>query len=331
MDAKGTIMLKRQVFNEIDDDMKKVEEYLFNMLHNSYEGFESSYRYLLKSGGKRIRPAFTLLAARYGKEDIDRIVPLAAALELVHMASLIHDDVVDASDMRRGRPTIRKLCGNDFSLHLGAYLFARALSVIAEYQDEQLNTILSLAGIKMCSGEIGQLSEAYSFKTGLHQYFYNIKRKTASLVTGSCQAGAVVSGAKPQIIQALIKYGHNIGMAYQITDDVLDFSKDEKIIGKPVGNDLQQGITTLPVIYVLKYGSEAAQKEILEILEKKTFETHEVKRISEIVADTGAIAFSMSIVNKYVERAIKAAENLPDIRTTQILKEIARSINGREY
>ena len=324
-------MLKTHLIKEIETDLQMVENYLHSSINSSYRGFESSIRYLLKSGGKRIRPAFTLLAARYGCEDTESIVPLAAALELVHMASLIHDDVVDSSDLRRGRPTIRKLYGNDFSLHLGVFLFARALGIIGEYKSQELNSMLAQAGISMCRGEIEQLAEAYSYQTDLQQYFYHIKRKTASLVTVSCVAGAVAAGAGPKTIRTLRLYGHYLGMAYQITDDVLDFTTDEKTFGKPVGSDMQQGVLTLPVIYVLKYGEDAAKYEILEMLDKKTFSAREVERAAEIVSNNGAIAFSMNVANKYVEKALRAADNLPANRTTDILKEIAGSIYTREY
>ena len=324
-------MLRRILIKDIDTDLKKVENYLHSSINSSNRRFESSLRYLLESGGKRIRPAFTLLAARYGREDTESIVPLAAALELVHMASLIHDDVVDSSDLRRGRPTVRKLYGNDFSLHLGVYLFARAISIIGEYKNKELNSMLALAGIKMCRGEIEQLAEAYSFQTDIQQYLYNIKRKTASLVTVSCVAGAVAGGAEPLTIKALRRYGHYLGMAYQITDDVLDYTTDEKTLGKPVGSDVKNGVITLPVIYVLKYGEDAAKREVLEILNKKTFNVQEVKRITEIVTDTEALDFSMSVANKYVEKALSAADNLPNNRITDIFKEIAGSIYTRKY
>jgi len=324
-------MQLKDMFNDIEPDLHKVDSFLINCLEKTSDRLQKGYIHLLKAGGKRIRPAFTLLAARYGSEDIEKVIPMASAFELVHMASLVHDDVIDHSELRRGEPTIRTVFGNNFSLHLGNYLFAKALQIIDEYNNTSLNNLLACASMEMCRGELEQIAAAYNYKQSLRQYFYRIKRKTSLLITLSCQAGAIAAKAEPGVVRILGRYGHNIGMAFQITDDVLDYIADEKTLGKPVGSDIQQGIVTLPLIYVLNYGEEHVRRRLLDILEKKSFTREDIAQMTKLIETTEAIPFSLGIANKYVEKALKQLELLPENNTTCTLRQIAKFIYHRQY
>lgn len=286
---------------------------------------------LLKAGGKRIRPAFALLSAKFGKEESNKIIPLAAAFELVHMASLVHDDVIDMSELRRGMPTVRALEGNNFSLHFGDYLFGIALNIVEGYKSQQISSLLAQASVEMCKGEIEQLSKAYELEQGIRDYFYRIKRKTALLIALSCQAGALAARANPQIMETLGRYGHCLGMAFQITDDVLDYIADEETMGKPVGGDLQLGLVNLPVIYVLKYSKPAVQEELRRLLKDRPFVRENVFKAIDLIKTTEAIEYSLSIANLYIEKGLSYLERLPNIQAAQTLRQIAFFIYNRRF
>jgi len=324
--------LEKLLCEHLGREICLVEDYLqsnlFSNIGDGCDGFSMGCRYFLASGGKRLRPVLTLLSARYGAYDEERIVPIAAALEMVHMASLIHDDIIDSADLRRGKPTISRLEGRDFALHLGAFLFARALTIIGEYRNRGLNSMLAAAGVQMCKGEIGQLAATSEFSSDYQHYFYNIKRKTAALFCVSCQAGATAAKAQETARKALAAYGHYAGMAYQIADDILDLTTDEKSAGKPVSADLQRGTVTLPVIYLLKHGKRATQKELIAMI-KSAENGSDMTRIKEMLCESGAFAFAQRIAEKYIAKAIQASEVLPVCQTTHLLRAIALAIAGR--
>ncbi|MCR4442186.1 MAG: polyprenyl synthetase family protein [Peptococcaceae bacterium] len=321
----------RQLFNIIEPELQKVDDYLVKSFEDTHERLRCGFMHLLKAGGKRMRPAFTILASRYGNGDSEKIIPLAAALEMVHMASLIHDDVIDSSDTRRGEPTIRRLFGNEYSLYLGDFLFATALSIIDGYKNHEINNLLAVASMEMCRGEIEEIASSYQWQQNMRNYLYRIKRKTSLLITLSCQAGALAAGAEPQVVKALGRYGHNIGMAFQITDDVLDFVADEKTLGKPVGADLLQGVMTLPLIYIFRYGETSVKQEIKKALEQESLSREDVLEVIRIVAGTKAVDYSLGIANKFVEKALRQLEELPDNSTTATLRKIGQFIYNREY
>lgn len=323
-------MLVKNIFCGIERDIRQVEDYLQYSLEGASTRLQKSFLDLLTAGGKRIRPAFTILAARYGKDYDCSVIPLAAALELVHMASLVHDDVIDNSELRRGKPTIRALYGNNNSLHLGNYLFARALSIMGSYSNPQINLLLARASIEMCRGELAQLSSVFHYKQDIKDYLFRIKRKTALLITHSCQAGAMAAGAETHVVTALGKYGYYVGMAYQITDDVLDYIANEETLGKPVGSDLQQGIVTLPLIYAVKYGEPAIRQRLLGILAIGTLKEGDILKVIELVNKTEAISFSLNLANRYIEKGIEVLEDLPNNDTTNSFRHIARFIHYRQ-
>jgi len=320
-----------QLFKPIEKELQKVDDYLIKSFQDTHERLRSGFLHMLKAGGKRMRPAFTILASRYGGVDSESIIPLAAAFEMVHMASLLHDDVIDSSDTRRGEPTIRLLFGNEYSLYLGDFLFAAALNIIDGYKNHEINNLLAVASMEMCRGEIEEIASSHCWQQNMRNYLYRIKRKTSLLIAVCCQAGALAAGAEHQVAKALGRYGHNIGMAFQITDDILDFVADEKMLGKPVGTDLLQGVMTLPLIYVFKYGDDSTKREIIKVLGQKAVSREDVLGIVRIVAGTEAVNYSRGIAGKFVGKALQQLEQLPDNTTTDTLRKIAHYINTREY
>lgn len=317
------------IFHEINGDLKVVEKELEKYVLTQEPELTLAAGHLLKAGGKRIRPAFALLAGKFYRYDFEKILPLAVALEIIHMASLVHDDVVDASMTRRGHPTVKAKWGNRVSLHAGDYLSAVALKLISQYQDKRVLKVLSRVTVEMCRGEIQQISASFDAEQNLRDYLYRIKRKTALLISASCELGAVVTEAPEKIVRALTRYGYHVGMAFQITDDILDMISDEKVLGKPIGGDLRQGIITLPVIYALKHSQE--KEHLRELVTKQVKSEEEVQEIIRLIKDSGAIKYSFDMANIYLNKAKKELNRLPDVKTKKTFKKLTNFIGERSF
>jgi len=318
-----------KLFNEIKDDLKIVEHELCQVVQAPDALLTETSVHLLNAGGKRLRPAFCLLGGKFYNYDLKKLLPLAVALELIHMASLVHDDVVDASMTRRGIPTVKAKWGNRISMHVGDYLFAKSLILISSYQEPLISRVLSDTSVMMCEGEIQQISTSYNVNQYLKDYFYRIKRKTALLISASCQLGAVACGAPKNIYLPLNRYGHYIGMAFQITDDILDMVANKNKLGKPIGGDLRQGIITLPVIYALE---KSPQRERLkEIIVKGVKSDKEVFEAIAIVKKCGGIKYSFNIADKYIHKAKVHLAKLPDKPIKSTLTFAADFIKIRKF
>ena len=217
---------------------------------------------LIGAGGKRLRPALFLLSARLSnRESYDDLVPLAASLELTHVASLLHDDVIDNSGLRRGRETANAKFGNHVAVLAGDYLFASVFGLIGEKEYPRLLGLKLAELVKLLTiGEIQQDSALYKIPDGTHEYYRQIERKTAEFMAVCCETGALVEGLDSGIADRMHEFGYNLGMAFQITDDLLDITGDEKTIGKPAGSDIKQGVITLPVIWALKNSKKDSQQ-----------------------------------------------------------------------
>lgn len=214
--------------------------------------------YTLQAGGKRIRPVFVLLAGKFGNYDIEILKNVAVALEFIHMASLVHDDVIDDAELRRGKPAIKTKWGNKVAMYTGDYILALSLEIITKVKQPAVHQILANTIVEVCIGEIEQIRDKYRFNQNFRDYFRRIKRKTALLIATSCQLGAIAAGAKEDIHKKLFRFGYYVGMSYQIIDDILDFTSTEKALGKPAGGDLLQGNITAPVFYamIMKFGTK---------------------------------------------------------------------------
>lgn len=322
-------MKQLTLFNLIKDDLKTVEEELHKVVKNQDPLLSEASTHLLNAGGKRLRPAFALMAGKTCNYNREKLIPLAMALELIHMASLVHDDVIDDSYTRRGIPTVKANWGDQISIYIGTYLFAQSLVLIAKCDNPLISRILADISVKMCEGEIQQIVTSFDAKQTVRDYFFKIKRKTALLISASCELGAVACQAPSYYVKALSRYGYFLGMAFQITDDILDLTASQKQIGKPVGSDLRQGIVTLPVIYALMISPE---RELLaEIVGKKEKKEGEVQTAINIVKNCGAVEKAFNVSNRYLEKAKKELAILPSSKATESLAYIADFIGQRQY
>lgn len=322
-------MKKLWLFNQINSDLQKVEKELYAYIATDYPVLEESSVQLLEAGGKRLRPAFALLAGKFYGYPFQKLLPVAMALELIHMATLVHDDVVDASTTRRGRPTVKAKWGNIVSVATGDYLLAKALELLAEINNPEVSRILAEVSIEMSQGEIQQIKASNDVNQNLKQYYYRIKRKTALLISASCKLGGIVSSAPRREVWALGAYGHALGMAFQIVDDILDVTAEASELGKPVGGDIRQGIMTLPLILALRNSPE--KDALREILIKETKTDEDVEEAIRLVKESGAIADSHFYVDLYINKAKSYLEELPNVPTRKALSELANFIKERRF
>lgn len=316
-------------FQTIENELNMVEASLSSNVDSQVTMLNQASVHLIKAGGKRLRPAFALLAASFYKRDLTTIIPGAAALELIHMATLVHDDVIDDSNTRRGAATVKSGWGNRVSVYAGNYIFARALGLIADYQRSDVVDLLAESSMKICEGEIIQMLSCYNVHLGLKNYLRRIERKTALLISVSCELGAMLVNAPAREIEALRNYGYYLGMAFQVTDDILDFVADEKILGKPTGSDIRQGVITLPALYALKHGPR--QGDLAACLCSPERCVDEAEEIIQMVLDSDGIEYSYYVTSHFAEKAKKQLEYLPAVPARDRLYEIADFITSRDY
>lgn len=327
--AGESVLKQLWLFNQINSDLRRVESELNRFVETDYPILQDSAVHLLAAGGKRLRPAFTLLAGKFYGYPLEKLMPVAMALELIHMSSLVHDDVVDASLTRRGRETVKAKWGNIVSVQTGDYLLAKSLMLISKIDHPEVARILAEISVEMCQGEIQQIKCSFDVEQNLKQYYYRIKRKTALLISACCRLGALVSGAPRRQIWALGAYGHSLGMAFQVVDDVLDLTAKASEFGKPVGGDLHQGIMTLPMILALK--SSTNPNHLKALLRKVDKTNEEVAEAIELITNTGAIEESMHLVDLYVLKAKRHLQDLPKVPTRKALEELAEFIRVRKF
>jgi len=317
------------MFNPINKDLAMVEEQLIESIDTELPLLDEAATHLVKAGGKRLRPAFVLLAAKLFSNSVEHVLPMAVALEMVHMASLVHDDVIDNSVLRRGQPTVKSEWGNRISLYTGNYVLAKSLCMVATYQRSDILEVLANASMRICEGEIKQMQSCYDVHQGFKDYLRRIEKKTALLISVSCQLGAMISKSNDTEITALKKYGYYLGMAFQVTDDILDFVADEKTLGKPVGSDIRQGVITLPAIYALKYG--ASRQQLGKLLSSPELCFNQAEEIVSLITESDGIDYAYQVSCTFAEKAMQQLNCLPDVQAKDALYDIAAFISGREY
>lgn len=301
------------MFDLIKQDLAALEEAMVDNVHSPVDLITEIGTHLVSSGGKRLRPALYFLAAHCTASfDSKKAMPLAVAIEMIHMASLVHDDVIDNAGLRRGTPTANAKWGNQLAILGGDYLFARAFSLVANNQyDGRITTRLAELICDLSAGEIIQNKEIYKASRDEAEYYDRIAKKTANFLGICCEMGGIVAGLTEAETEALYAYGKAIGMAFQITDDLLDLTADSETIGKPAGNDILQGIVTLPVIRALETSPQAAELESIVVC--RTMTAAMLERAIAIVKATDGLDFAAAKVDEYLDAARTVLpESLPE-------------------
>jgi len=288
---------------DIVTDLKLVEEEMIFHLQSDPPLLGEIASYLVKAGGKRVRPALTLLSYKAaGGTDVNVVIPIAAAIELIHTASLIHDDINDGTNLRRGIPTANKKYGNSSALVAGDFLFVKAFRIGGSYEWEIVK-IIADACSQLAEGEIQQDLNQYNTDLTEEAYLDTINKKTASLITACSRVGAVLSGASQERVNALTDYAHNIGLAFQITDDNLDVTGEEGNIGKPVGNDVRDGQLSIVSIKALELAGPNERDELEAIIRNTENSQAEIERAISIIKGTEALDHAYALAQKYGDGA----------------------------
>ena len=302
-----------QNFEQIKDlmkiDMKKVDDILINRLDTEVDLINQMSRYIITSGGKRLRPLLLLLCAKATGYEGKHHYPLAVVIELIHTATLLHDDVVDESNIRRGGDSANEIWGNAASVLVGDFLYSRAFEIMVEPDSMQIMRILSKATNMIAEGEVMQLLNIRNIGISQSDYYGVIERKTACLFKAACQIGAILSNTSKSTVKALGDYGLHLGNAFQVIDDVLDYESSTEIIGKEVGDDLAEGKITLPLIYALEKTSGAKNKFLKTAI--KTSDTSNINDIVSILNDVKAFEFTRLIAKNESNKAKKSLEDIP--------------------
>lgn len=285
--------------------------------------------HVIKAGGKRLRPLLVLLSGWKEQADWEPLIDVAVAAELIHTASLVHDDIIDEADTRRGVPTINTIQGNHTAVLAGDYLFARAFALLSDQRTYGALPFMVKAIQAMCEGVIEETSTLFDHTITKRDYFSRIYKKTASLVEACCGGGAQVSGAEQKAVQSQAEFGRNIGMAFQIVDDLLDFSSDEKTLGKPAGSDLAQGILTLPVIYLLQ--NPSCSERIREIIARRQCTPADFAYIKQAAVETSALERAYNKAQEFQKKAKDYLESLPVGPARSAFNKIADLVITREH
>ncbi|MGL4799398.1 MAG: polyprenyl synthetase family protein [Cellulosilyticaceae bacterium] len=288
---------------------------------------ENSIKEMIHSNGKMIRPAFTVLASHFGTYESERSRALAAVVEMFHMATLVHDDIIDEATLRRGKETIQSKYGKAYAVYIGDYLFCLCFKVLAQTASLQSIQVDSKAMSRICLGEVEQLNSRFDKQVSVKDYLKRVSGKTAELFSLSLYIGAAESGCSDRMCRVFWNIGHHIGMAFQIIDDLLDYTGDTALLGKDGANDLTDGIYNLPLIYAL----QKQPKDLLKLLDKESYTREEIEEIIRLTDVYGGIADARALAKKYTDKAYKLLGKLPDNEAKDILIDVTNMLLNRHY
>jgi geranylgeranyl pyrophosphate synthase len=311
---------------EIRKRLEDVEDHLAGTIETETPLVSEAGAYLLSAGGKRFRPMLVLLGGHFGDPTDPRLIPLAVAVELTHLASLYHDDVIDEADSRRGIPSVNARWSNTVAILAGDFLFARASAIAAELGTDVSRLLAETIG-RVCEGQIREVQAAGRLEIDEADYMAVIERKTASLIATSCQVGGLLAGAPPAVVEGLGRFGLALGLAFQLSDDIMDLVADQSTLGKEPGVDLREGVFTLPVILALRESEH--REELRRLLRSEQPDEGNLRRVGEIVRGDGALGRAREAVGIEVRRALLEAERLPEGAAREALLHLAEYLAVR--
>ncbi|KXH82023.1 polyprenyl synthetase family protein [Sporosarcina sp. HYO08] len=316
------------LYTHFRKDLNYIEKELERSVDSSSPIIRQASLLLLRAGGKRIRPIFVILASKFGKYSLEEVGKVAVSLELVHMGSLVHDDVIDDSDMRRGFKTVKARWDNRIAMYTGDFIFSRALTSIGEIEIPEVHQLLAETMLEICKGEIIQIDYQRKPEQTVRDYLRRIKRKTALLLSSSCELGALVSGADQATVRRLRRFGYFAGMAFQIIDDILDITSTDEELGKPAGSDLLNGHLTLPIFYIKE---DPSFQFYMERSFDGTLTEQERDQMLTYIRRSGGIEKAQAVSDLYLQKALREIESLPDGEAKKAFEQIAAFIGKRNY
>ena len=317
------------LFKPLEAELERVERKMREPAHPEYPQLTAVLSSLLDSGGKRLRPALALLAGRLYSAETEKLISLAASVEMLHTATLVHDDLIDGALLRRGETTLNARWSMGATVLTGDYLFARAAAFAAETGNVRVMSIFADTLMVICSGELRQIFDRHNvphlvteqaWEEALEQYDRRIHAKTASLFAAATEAAAVLGGAPEAEQSALREYGQFLGTGFQIVDDVLDFQGDQEVLGKPVAGDLREGIVTLPVLYFLRERPDDAR---VAAVVREGGDEELVREVVAAIREAGAVDRALDRARLFIEQSKAALSILPESETRETLRELA--------
>ena len=315
--------LKSKILLAVEEDLSQIETALSSNLDPYLEQVSQIARHILFSGGKRLRPLLLVLSARVCGYCGTYDKTFSTIFEYLHAATLLHDDLVDDATLRRGKPVAHSEWGNSMAVLVGDFLFARALSIASETRQPEIIGIMATITEDMSQGEIHQLMVKGKIDLSEAEYYEVIRRKTAALMEGACRSGALIAHAAERQEEALSIYGLNLGMAFQLADDLLDYTSETGTLGKAVGADLREGKLTLPLIHALRKADAKDRVWMTTIIEEQDFSEADFHRLIERLHQYGGLAYARKVASEHVTRAREALEAFQSSATKEILLDIA--------
>lgn len=318
----------KALYADLRPDLDQVEKELITSVASDAPLLTDASLHLLQAGGKRIRPVFVLLSAKFGDFSIERIKHVAVPVELIHMASLVHDDVIDDADTRRGRPTVKAEWNNRMAMYTGDFLFSKAIASLANIEKPYAHKLLADTMVELCIGEIEQVEDKRLYDLSVKDYLRRIRRKTALLIRVSCELGALASEVDDKTRIHLRNFGYYVGMSFQIVDDILDIVSTDEMLGKPAGSDLLLGNITLPVVYAR---DEANVSRLLARIEQGDTTEETRLELLTVLRKSEGLEKAKRLSNLYLEKAMNEMRSLPNSPAKRSLQNIALFMSKRKF
>jgi octaprenyl-diphosphate synthase len=331
MGKLGQAFTAKEIFDLVKADLRRVEEEMALESVSSVEAITTIGRYLQSSGGKRLRPSLLLLSSKLFGESGPSAIRLGAVVEIIHAATLVHDDVIDAAETRRGRPSTNAQWGNHTSVLAGDWLYMQAFQIAVRERNFRVLDVLTALTQMMVEGELLQLERIGHINVSEADYMELVHRKTAALFSACARLGAMVSGADSQAEDKLGEYAWNLGMAFQLVDDMLDFTAREQTLGKPVGGDLREGKITLPLIYALEQATADERAMIETILKERTYDRVPFRQVRAIIERYNGFERTQDRAQAFTDKARQLIGGFPESPYQRALYAVTELITDRDH
>ncbi len=318
-----------EIFESIQDDLEAVEAQFASHIESRVELIPEIGRYIQTSGGKRVRPALLLMAARLGGYAGDHAVTYASVIEFIHTATLVHDDIIDEAELRRGRRSVHSRWGNDITVLLGDYLYIKSMGLALTHGSLEVVRLLCDVTLRMIEGELYQLTKAGDVDIVEEEHLEIVRRKTAYLFGGCAEIGGLLGDLSREQEEAVREYGFNLGIAFQLVDDLLDYTANQDRLGKPVGRDLREGKVTLPIIYLLQRANDAAGDLVRSIVSTRSVTPDAWQRLNELLVEHDAIESAGRKAAEYAARAKTFLEGFAPSREREALMTLPDYVMSR--
>ncbi len=323
--------LKQKILAMVKNDLAEIETALTQNLKPYLDLVSQTAKHILFSGGKRLRPLLMVLSAKICGYHDPAAKTFSTIFEYLHAATLLHDDLVDEATLRRGKPVAHSIWGNSTAVLVGDFLLARSLTIAAETENPKIIKIIAKITENMSQGEIHQLLNKKDLNLPESEYMQIIRRKTAVLIQGACRVGAIIANADGKREMALSRYGLNLGLAFQMVDDLLDYTSDSSVIGKTIGADLREGKLTLPVIYSLEAASKKDRTQMGKIIKSDNFSVHDFEKLIGLLKKYNGIAYTRQLAETHIRKAKEAVSLFELTEHRQLLESIADYAITRKF